>query len=107
MIAQNYLKDFPNTYTLTKNLAENLVKYEVTKSKLIAAIVRPGIVSPSYKDPSRGWVDSLNGISGAVLMAAVGLARTGRGDLDARVDPIPVDIVANTCIAAAWAAATK
>ncbi len=107
MIADNYLGDFPNTYTFTKNLAENLVNIEIKESKLIAAIVRPGVVAPSNRDPLRGWVDSLNGISGAILMAAVGLARTGRGDLDARVDPIPVDIVANTCIAAAWAAATK
>jgi fatty acyl-CoA reductase len=107
MIAEEYLGDFPNTYTLTKNLAENLVQLETKESKLIAAIVRPGIVSPAYRDPNRGWIDSLNGISGAVLMTAVGLARNGRVDLEARVDPIPADIVANTCIAAAWAANFK
>ena len=40
-------------------------------------------------------------------MGAVGLARIGRGDLDARGDTIPVDYVANSIITAAWTAANK
>ena len=104
---EDYLGKFPNTYTFTKNLAETLLLNEYEDQNFTSAIVRPGIVYVSIKEPITGWVDSLNGISGAALMSAVGLAKNNRVDLDAYLYLIPVDTLANTCIIAAWTAATK
>ena len=46
----------PNTYTYTKRLAEILVRDEYNNSNLPACIVRPSVVTPSYKEPFVGWV---------------------------------------------------
>ena len=52
----------PNTYTLTKGLAENLI---MTKGAgLPIAIVRPSIVCAAYQEPFPGWVDNVCGITG-------------------------------------------
>lgn len=53
------IKPHPNTYTYTKRLAEILVKNHYPD--LPICVVRPSIVTPAYKDPLPGWVDSLNG----------------------------------------------
>lgn len=112
MDPKDFLGKFPNTYTFTKHLAEDIVyqewvKYQHDGQRFPTAIIRPGVVCPSLREPISGWIDSLNGISGGVLMVAVGLARVYRADLDARSDPIPVDYVANSIITAAWTAANK
>ena len=43
------LKDYPNTYTFTKGLAEHLVNEEA--KSLPTTIVRPAIVGNCYQDP--------------------------------------------------------
>ena len=112
MNPKNFLGKFPNTYTFTKNLAEDIVyqewiKYQSDGQHFPTAVIRPGIVFTSLREPETGWIDSLNGISGAVLMTAVGLARIYRGDLDASFDITPVDYVANSIITAAWTTNNK
>lgn len=52
----------PNTYTLTKGLAENLIMTKGTG--LPIAIVRPSIVCAAYQEPFPGWVDNVCGITG-------------------------------------------
>lgn len=55
----------PNTYTLTKGLAENLI---MTKGAgLPIAIVRPSIVCAAYQEPFPGWVDNVCGITGECI----------------------------------------
>ena len=55
----------PNTYTLTKGLAENLI---MTKGAgLPIAIVRPSIVCAAYQEPFPGWVDNVCGITGEYI----------------------------------------
>jgi fatty acyl-CoA reductase len=92
---------FPNTYTFTKNLAENLVNQEFKKGGLPTAIVRPGIVSTSLREPFCGWFDSITSIMGGFVSVVSGLARHSLANPNITTDYIPVDIVANTCIAAA------
>ncbi len=84
-------------------MAENIIKEECTS--LPTAILRPSIVTPTISEPVAGWIDSLNGLSGGVLLAAVGVVRTGRVKLDIIADLIPVDIFANICIVATYATA--
>ena len=96
------MTEFPNTYTFTKNLAENLVNREFNRGGLKTTIVRLGIVSTSIREPFCGWFDSLTSIAGGALLIGSGLARHSLAKPDITADAIPVDIVANTCIAAAW-----
>ena len=56
---------FPNTYTFTKALAEQLLQEEA--SDLPLAIVRPSIVIAAWKEPIPGWVDNFNGPTGNLI----------------------------------------
>lgn len=51
---QHLIKEHPNTYTFTKQLAENLVIKEM--SGYPAAIVRPSVVYGTYDHPVHGWI---------------------------------------------------
>lgn len=65
VLEKKILENHPNTYTFTKNLAEQIV---VTKAKdLPIAIVRPSIVCAAQKEPFPGWVDNLCGITGTAI----------------------------------------
>lgn len=93
-------EEWPNTYTYSKFLAENLLKDEC--DGLPVAIFRPTIVVNSVKEPSPGWTSSLNGPAGITLGSAMGLVRTLRVDKKLKVDIVPVDWVVNAAIASAW-----
>lgn len=57
----------PNTYTLTKGLAEQII---ATKGAgLPVAIVRPSIVCAAYQEPFPGWVDNVCGITGTFCLS--------------------------------------
>ncbi|XP_061466460.1 fatty acyl-CoA reductase 1 isoform X2 [Rhineura floridana] len=99
-ITPKLIGDMPNTYTYTKALAEHIVQQE--GAKLNVAIVRPSIVGASWKEPFPGWIDNFNGPSGLFIAAGKGILRTMRASNNAVADLIPVDVVINTTIAAAW-----
>ncbi|XP_075678003.1 fatty acyl-CoA reductase 1-like [Dermatophagoides pteronyssinus] len=86
----------PNPYTVSKALTECLI--EKKYSDLPVVICRPSIVSYAYNEPTRGWCDSLNGISGLILLGSLGIAQTASVDYDKLTDLIPVDFVANSLI---------
>ncbi|GLG96801.1 Putative fatty acyl-CoA reductase CG5065 [Gryllus bimaculatus] len=90
----------PNCYTFSKRLAETLVDEE--KERMPVVIVRPSIVSPSFKEPLPGWVDSLNGPIGLTVGAGKGVIRSMLCGTDYFAEVIPVDIVTNFMIVAAW-----
>jgi nucleoside-diphosphate-sugar epimerase len=54
-LEERILKVYPNTYTFTKNLAEQIVSSNTQGLKV--RIVRPSIVGPSLQQPSPGWMD--------------------------------------------------
>jgi thioester reductase-like protein len=91
---------WPNTYTLTKSLAESLIaKYG---AGLPIAIVRPAIVETSVEKPFRGWNEGIN--TSASLSYLLGTAfRQLPSNESKRLDIIPVDAVCAgmTLIAAA------
>ncbi|XP_041746443.1 fatty acyl-CoA reductase 1 isoform X2 [Coregonus clupeaformis] len=90
----------PNTYTYTKAMAEYLVQQEC--GNLNVAIIRPSIVGASWKEPFPGWIDNFNGPSGIFIAAGKGILRTMRASNNAVADLVPVDVVINTTLAAAW-----
>ncbi|XP_043604093.1 putative fatty acyl-CoA reductase CG5065 [Bombus pyrosoma] len=94
------LKTYPNTYTFSKNLAEQIV---ASKCKdLPVAIVRPSIIGASLEEPCPGWIENISAITGSFLLIGRGFARAIRGRRDARLDVVPVDFVVDTIICTAW-----
>ncbi|XP_020291381.1 putative fatty acyl-CoA reductase CG5065 [Pseudomyrmex gracilis] len=90
----------PNTYTLTKNWAEQIV---LSKGRnMPIAIVRPSIVGAAYQEPFPGWIDNVCGITGIMTEIGRGTVRSIVCNKDLIVDMIPVDFVVDTLICAAW-----
>jgi len=91
---------WPNTYTLTKSLAESLI---ANRGKgLPIAIVRPSIVETSVSKPFEGWNEGIN--TSASLSYLLGTSfRQLPSNQHKRLDIIPVDAVCQgmTLIAAA------
>jgi len=107
---RNYLTDagakraqelgWPNTYTLTKSLAESLIAKH--GDGLPIAIVRPAIVETSVRKPFLGWNECIN--TSASLSYLLGTSfRQLPSNERKRLDVIPVDSVCQgmTLIAAA------
>ena len=91
---------WPNTYTLTKSIAESLLVKQ--GAGLPIAIVRPAIVESSTKEPFRGWNEGIN--TSASLSYLLGTTfRQLPSNERKRLDIIPVDDVCRgmTLIAAA------
>ena len=107
---RNYLTDagtkravelgWPNTYTLTKSLAESLI----TKhgAGLPIAIVRPAIVETSVAKPFRGWNEGINTSASLSYLLGTYFRQLPTNERK-RLDIIPVDTVCQgmTLIAAA------
>lgn len=94
------LQDWPNTYTYTKCLAEDLVR---TQSKgLPIAVFRPAIVIPTYKEPLNGWIDNMYGPTGIIIGVAAGLLRVLYIEKDNNAEIVPVDLCVNSLLASAY-----
>lgn len=113
--------DWPNTYTYTKSLAEDLVKSMCRRDdidlseKIIdndnineqhemlpVAIFRPAIVIPTYREPVSGWIDNMYGPTGIIVGVGAGLLRVFPGKQESRAELVPVDMVVNGTLACAW-----
>ncbi|XP_077516648.1 fatty acyl-CoA reductase 1-like isoform X2 [Amblyomma americanum] len=95
-----FLFGMPNTYTLTKRLAEVLLRDEQGSTPV--AIVRPSIVTASWKEPFPGWIDNYAAVTGLIASVGTGLLPSMLVKKDCIGDYIPVDIVASTLICVAW-----
>lgn len=124
--------DWPNTYTFTKALAEDLVKsmckrddgdnnncIEKTTDKIIennnfdeitaqqddmlpVTIFRPAIVIPTYKEPVCGWIDNMYGPTGIIVGVGAGLLRVFYGKKENHAELVPVDMCVNGILASAY-----
>jgi long-chain acyl-CoA synthetase len=91
---------WPNTYTLSKSLAESLiVKYG---AGLPVAVVRPAIVETSVTKPFLGWNEGINTSASLSYLLGTYFRQLPTNEKK-RLDIIPVDAVCNgmTLIAAA------
>lgn len=91
----------PNTYTLTKCLAEHLLVQR--RGEVPLALLRPSIISASLRRPSPGWIDSPAAFALVIMAIASGRLRAIVADPRARVDIVPCDAVASRIIDAAFA----
>uniref|UniRef100_A0A1I8PPT4 Fatty acyl-CoA reductase n=1 Tax=Stomoxys calcitrans TaxID=35570 RepID=A0A1I8PPT4_STOCA len=97
--------EMPNTYTMTKKCAENLVNHKAFY--LPAGIFRPPIVMSTYKDPIPGWTDNLYGPSGLCTWSARGLVRCIYGNAKYKANMVPADYCVNAMISSAWDVARR
>jgi thioester reductase-like protein len=91
---------WPNTYTLTKSLAESLItKYG---RGLPIAVVRPAIVETSVQEPFVGWNEGINTSASLSYLLGTSFRQLPTNEKK-RLDIIPVDSVCRgmTLIAAA------
>uniref|UniRef100_A0A336L5U1 Fatty acyl-CoA reductase n=1 Tax=Culicoides sonorensis TaxID=179676 RepID=A0A336L5U1_CULSO len=93
------LKDHPNTYTLTKHLAEHEVNQRI--NKFPCGIVRPSMITPVWREPVPGWTNSKNGPQGFLMGASKGVVRRLPVDVKVIYDHIPVDVVVNEVLVTA------
>jgi 1-acyl-sn-glycerol-3-phosphate acyltransferase len=90
----------PNTYTLTKCIAEHLLTERKGDTPL--TLVRPSIISASMERPRPGWIDSPAAFALFAAQIGSGRMRAVIARPDARIDVIPCDAVADRCIDAAF-----
>ncbi|CAH1738327.1 unnamed protein product [Aphis gossypii] len=96
----NILENWPNTYTFTKAIAENMILNN--DNQLPISIFRPSIIGCTHFEPYPGWLDTINGPSGIVTGVMAGLLRTIYLDSNKITDIIPVDYTVNALISVMW-----
>jgi alcohol-forming fatty acyl-CoA reductase len=92
------LKDgWPDTYALSKAIGERLLRERSAHT----TIVRPTIIESALVQPFPGWLEGIKVADPLILAyAARGLTHLP-GRRSNRIDIVPVDHVANACVAAA------
>ncbi|KAL9273015.1 Alcohol-forming fatty acyl-CoA reductase-like protein [Drosera capensis] len=96
---------WPNLYVFTKALGEMLMLD--LKDDLPLVIVRPTIVTSTYKEPFPGWVEGIRTIDSLAVGYGKGKLTCFVGDPTSVVDVIPADMVANAMIVAMVAHANQ
>ena len=81
---------WPNTYTLTKSLAESLIGQRA--AGLPVALVRPAIVETSVKKPFTGWNEGINTSASLSYLLGTNFRQLPSNERK-RLDIIPVDSV--------------
>lgn len=99
-ITPEIMDEFPNTYTLTKCLAEDVVRTRC--AGMPVAVFRPAIVIPTIKEPVVGWIDNHFGPTGIIVGVGAGLLRTIYVDERIPAEIVPVDMCVNALLASAW-----
>lgn len=93
----------PNTYTLTKCVAEHLLVER--RGDVPLTIVRPSVISASWRYPFPGWIDSNAAFAGFVVTIGAGYLRVvdarGKAYLDVMpCDEVSIRIIDNTFVPA-------
>jgi alcohol-forming fatty acyl-CoA reductase len=94
------LTKHPNTYTLSKALAEELLF--LFSDKIPIVIVRPSQIYSSVNEPFGGYIEGMNSGLGIACGRMTGLVRTVFLDTNVLVKCTPVDFVINATITSVW-----
>ncbi|XP_022153083.1 fatty acyl-CoA reductase 3-like [Momordica charantia] len=87
---------WPNTYVFTKAMGEMLVSDQ--KDDLSLIIIRPTIVTSTYKEPFPGWIEGVRTIDSITLGYAKGKLTCFLAGTNSIIDLIPADMVVNTIL---------
>lgn len=85
---------WPNTYTWSKSLAEQLLAMRADEAGLDYTVLRPAIVESSRYFPFAGWNEGFNTSGPVVYVLGTYVRHLPAGD-DVPFDVIPVDMVCN------------
>ncbi|KAJ4724785.1 Fatty acyl-CoA reductase [Melia azedarach] len=96
---------WPNTYVFTKTMGEMLI--EELKENMPLAIIRPTIITSTYKEPFFGWAEGVRTIDSLAVGYGKGRLTCFLGDVKGVVDLIPADMVVNAIIVAMVAHANQ
>ncbi|KAF5772761.1 putative oxidoreductase [Helianthus annuus] len=96
---------WPNTYVFTKALAEMVITH--LKGDMPLVILRPSIVTSTFKEPIPGWVEGIRTIDSLALGYGKGQLTCFLGNPEAVYDVVPADMVVNAMIATIAAHANK
>ncbi|XVF05199.1 hypothetical protein REPUB_Repub05bG0151300 [Reevesia pubescens] len=96
---------WPNTYVFTKAMGEMLV--EELKANMPVVIIRPTIITSTFKEPFPGWAEGVRTIDSLAVGYAKGKLTFFLGDLESIVDVMPADMVVNAMIVAMIAHASS
>ncbi|XP_059430367.1 fatty acyl-CoA reductase 3-like [Corylus avellana] len=96
---------WPNTYVFTKALGEMLIGH--LKENLSVVIVRPTIVTSTYREPFPSWIEGVRTIDSLIVGYGKGKLKCFLGDLQGVIDLIPADMVVNAIIVAIVAHANQ
>lgn len=92
---------FPNTYTLSKALTEDILM--TYREKFPIVIIRPSMIFAAKDEPINGYVEGSNmGLVGNVAGTMCGLIRTNFVEENVLMKITPVDFVANCTIVSAY-----
>ncbi|KAG8387509.1 hypothetical protein BUALT_Bualt02G0028500 [Buddleja alternifolia] len=96
---------WPNTYVFTKAMGEMLLGH--LKENMPLVIIRPTIVTSTYKEPFPGWVEGIRTIDSLGVGYGKGKIKCFLGDPKSIIDVIPADMVVNAIIVAMAAHANQ
>ncbi len=86
----------PNSYTLTKAIAERMLVDR--RGDVPLTIIRPSIITASRQHPFPGWIDSTAGYAAFVMLVGTGHLRALVANRDTHLDLVPVDEVAQRIV---------
>ncbi|XP_050141549.1 alcohol-forming fatty acyl-CoA reductase-like [Malus sylvestris] len=89
---------WPNTYVFTKAMGEIVIEH--SKDNLPVLILRPTVVTSTYKEPFPGWVQGFRTIDSVIAGYCKGKLTCLLFDPTSVFDMIPVDMVVNSIIIA-------
>ncbi|CAL5436261.1 unnamed protein product [Camellia sinensis] len=98
---------WPNTYVFTKAMGEMLLGEMKKDDEMPLVIIRPTIITSTYKEPFPGWVEGIRTIDSLAVGYGKGKLPCFLGDLESIVDLIPADMVVNSMVVAMAAHATQ
>ncbi|GMJ12211.1 fatty acid reductase 5 [Hibiscus trionum] len=92
------LNGWPNTYVFTKAMGEMLLGN--FKGDIPLVIIRPTIISSTYKHPFPGWIESIRTMDTIIVKYGMGALTTFLASPSSTCDVTPVDMVVNAMIVA-------
>ncbi|KAK4709152.1 hypothetical protein R3W88_030077 [Solanum pinnatisectum] len=91
------LHGWPNTYSFTKAMGEMLLGHYKEDRQLV--IIRPTIITSTYKEPFPGWIEGTKTVDSFILAYGKGVMNFCFGDPNTKLDMIPGDMVVNSILA--------
>ncbi|CAN4117272.1 unnamed protein product [Withania somnifera] len=92
------LYGWQDTYTFTKAIGEMMINS--MRDEIPTLILRPSIITSSYKEPFPGWIQGFRTIDPLIFFYRKGDLPCLLGDPNCLVDLVPVDMVVNATMTA-------